>query len=155
MINNDIFRRLIYILDIKNAKIVEIFALADSKVTNEQISSWRKRDIEPLFEHCSDPILTSFLDGLIIVRRGRKNPKESLPQNHLTNNVIFRKLKIALDLKAENIIEIMSLANFPMRKSELSSFFRRTNHRNYRLCRDQVLRNFLKGLSIKYATKKN
>jgi uncharacterized protein YehS (DUF1456 family) len=68
----------------------------------------------------------------------------------LTNNIIFRKLRIALDLKAEDIIDIMNLTEVGISKPELSAFFRKPSNRHYRACKDQVLRNFLKGIQIKY-----
>jgi len=68
----------------------------------------------------------------------------------LTNNSIFRKLKIALDLKGEDILHIMDLADLHMSEHELSAFFRKPGHKHYRLCKDQILRNFLKGLRLKY-----
>jgi len=72
------------------------------------------------------------------------------PEQRLTNNIIFRKLKIALNLKAEDILEIMKLAGIRISKHELSAFFRKPDHKNYRECKDQILRNFLKGVQIKY-----
>jgi len=60
------------------------------------------------------------------------------------------KLKIALNLKAEDVLEIMELAGFLMSKHELSAFFRKPGHKHYRECKDQILRNFLKGMQLKY-----
>jgi len=60
------------------------------------------------------------------------------------------KLKIALNLKAEDVLAIMDLAGFPMSKPELSAFFRRPDHKHYRACQDQILRNFIKGVQHKY-----
>ncbi len=68
----------------------------------------------------------------------------------MTNNIIFRKIKIALDLKNEDVLNIMSLANLPISKHELSAFFRRVDHKHYRICKDQILRNFLAGVQAKY-----
>ena len=58
-------------------------------------------------------------------------------------------LKIALNLKAEEIIELLALAGFHIGKHELSAFFRRADHKHYRECKDQILRNFLKGVQLK------
>ena len=60
------------------------------------------------------------------------------------------KLKIALNLKSEDVLEILQLAEFQLSKHELSAFFRKPGHKHYRDCKDQVLRNFLKGLQMKY-----
>jgi uncharacterized protein YehS (DUF1456 family) len=64
--------------------------------------------------------------------------------------MIFMKLKIALSLKAEDVMAILELADFKISKHELSAFFRKPDHKHYRDCKDQILRNFLKGLQLKY-----
>lgn len=64
----------------------------------------------------------------------------------LTNNDILKKLRVALELKDEDIIHILSLSDFEITKSELSALFRKEDHPNYRPCGDQLLRNFLNGL---------
>ena len=58
------------------------------------------------------------------------------------------KLKIALNMKADDVLEIMRLANFSLSKHELSAFFRKPDHKHYRKCQDQVLRYFLQGLQL-------
>jgi uncharacterized protein YehS (DUF1456 family) len=150
MTNNDILRRMRYIFDYSDVKMVEIFGVADYAVTREQISDWLKKEDDPAYKKCSDTQLAIFLNGLIIDRRGKKEGSKPEPEKRLTNNIIFMKLKIALNLKAEDIIEIMALANFRISKSELSAFFRKSDHRHYRDCQDQILRNFLQGLQLKY-----
>ena len=67
---------------------------------------------------------------------------------HMTNNDILKKLRVALQLRNEHIVEILALVNFRMTASELSAFFRSEDHPNYKPCGDQVLRNFLNGLII-------
>ena len=66
----------------------------------------------------------------------------------LTNNDIFKKLRVAHKLRDEQIVEICKLADFRISKSELGAFFRNDNHTKYMECGDQVLRNFLNGLII-------
>lgn len=66
----------------------------------------------------------------------------------MNNNDIFKKLRVALQLRDEQIVEILQLVDFRISKSELSSFFRNENHPNYKDCGDQILRNFLNGLVI-------
>lgn len=150
MNNNDVMRRVRYIFDFSDAKMIAVFKSADHQVTREQISDWLKKDDDPAFEVCGDKQLAIFLNGLINVKRGKKKGAQPEPEQRLTNNIIFRKLKIALDLKAENVLQIMNLANFSMSKHELSAFFRRSNHKHYKECKDQILRYFLKGVQLKY-----
>lgn len=150
MTNNDILRRIRYIFDFNDSKMIAVFGLADHQVTREQISGWLKKDDDPAYLKCSDTLLAIFLNGLINDKRGKKEGPQPEPEQRLTNNIIFRKLKIALNLKAEGILEIMDLANLRISKHELSAFFRKPNHKHYRDCKDQILRNFLKGLQLKY-----
>lgn len=127
-----------------------IFALADYTVSREQLSDWLKKEDDPAYKNCSDTQLAIFLNGFINERRGKKDGAQPAPEKDLTNNIIFRKIKIALDLKNEDVLSIMSLANLPISKHELSAFFRRIDHKHYRACKDQILRNFLAGVQAKY-----
>jgi len=148
--NNDILRRIRYTFDFDDSKMIEIFGLADLQVTREQISDWLKRDDDPAFQESSDAQLAIFLNGLINDQRGKKEGAQPESEQRLTNNIIFRKLKIALDLKAEDILEILDLTDMHISKHELSAFFRKPGHKHYRDCKDQVLRNFLNGIQLKY-----
>ncbi|MCK5312271.1 MAG: DUF1456 family protein, partial [Desulfobacteraceae bacterium] len=109
-----------------------------------------KKDDDPAFQELSDTQLAIFLNGLINHKRGKKEGSQPVPETRLTNNMIFMKLKIALNLKAEDVLKIMSLADLSISKHELSAFFRRPDHKHYRECKDQILRNFLKGMQLKY-----
>ena len=150
MTNNDILRRIRYIFDFNDSKMIAVFGLADHQVTREQISDWLKKDDDPAHQKCSDTQLSIFLNGLIIDKRGKKEGTQLVPEQRITNNIIFRKLRIALNLKAEDILEIMDLASLRISKHELSALFRRPDHKHYRDCNDQILRNFLKGAQLKY-----
>jgi uncharacterized protein YehS (DUF1456 family) len=130
--------------------MIALFGLAECPVTREQISDWLKQDDKPDYKEISDPLLASFLNGLIIKKRGKKEGPLPEPERVLNNNMIFRKLKIALDFKDEDILETLVLAGFPIGKHELSAFFRKSDHKNYRACQSQILRNFLKGLQLKF-----
>jgi uncharacterized protein YehS (DUF1456 family) len=150
MRNNDILRRLRYTFDLKNSQMIALFALAGVSVSGEQVGGWLKRDEDPAYQECSDRQLAVFLNGLIVDKRGKKDGPQPEPETVLTNNSILMKLRIALNLKAEDVQEIISLADMPISKHELSAFFRRPGHKHYRDCKDQMLRNFLKGVQIKY-----
>jgi uncharacterized protein YehS (DUF1456 family) len=66
----------------------------------------------------------------------------------LSNNDIFKKLRVALELKDTDIIEILKLVDYDISKTELSAIFRSEDHQNFKPCGDQLLRNFLNGLVI-------
>ncbi|MBN2829938.1 MAG: DUF1456 family protein [Candidatus Cloacimonetes bacterium] len=150
MNNNDVLRRLRYTFRLGDNKMIEIFSHVGSSVTKEQLIGWHKKDDDPDYLECSGAKLALFLDGFIIEKRGRI---ENAPQNNdlsINNNIILRKLKIALELQAEDMLEILKSAEFIISKHELSAFFRRPDHQHYRICNDQLLRRFLKGLRLKY-----
>jgi len=148
--NNDILRRIRYIFDYNDKKMIAIFAQADYEVTREQISDWLKKEDDASYKNCPDTQLAIFLNGLINEKRGKKDGPKPVPEKKLNNNIIFRKLKIALNLTNEEVLNILSLANLPISKHELTAFFRRTDHKHYRVCKDQILRNFLNGVQIKF-----
>ena len=150
MNNNDILRRLRYTFNFNDTKMMAIFSLAGYQATRSEISDWLKKEDDPAYQKCNDTQLAIFLNGLINDKRGKKEGAQPEPEKQLNNNIIFRKLKIALNLTAEDILSIIELANLRLSKHELSAFFRRPDHKHYRECKDQVLRNFLKGLKIKF-----
>lgn len=150
MTNNDILRRIRYTFDYSDSKMIDLFALANLQVTREQISNWLKKDDDPDFQNCSDTKLAIFLNGLINDKRGKKEGAQPAAEKRLTNNIIFTKIKIALNLKSEDILAILALNGFRISKHELSAFFRKPGHKHYRECKDQCLRSFLKGVQLKY-----
>lgn len=150
MTNNDILRRLRYTFDFNDTKMMTIFSLTGHEVTREQLSDWLKKDDDPAYQNCTDTQMAIFLNGLIIDRRGKKEGPQPTPEKRLNNNIIFRKLKIALNLQAEDILELLRLADVKISKHELSAFFRKPEHKHYRECKDQILRNFLNGIQLKY-----
>ena len=152
MTNNAVLRRIRYIFDFTDSKMIAVFGSADHQVTRAEISDWLKKDNDPAYRKCSDALLAIFLNGLINDKRGRKEGPQPDRAQRLNNNIVFMKLKIALNLKAEDVLQIMDLANFSISKGELSALFRRPGHKHYRECKDQILRNFLKGMQLKYRT---
>ena len=154
MNNNDILRRIRYVFDFKDNTVINIFGSTDFVVSREEISNWLKKDDDPAFEKLKDVHLASFLNGLINEMRGKREGEQPLPEKRLTNNIIFRKLKIALDLKSEDVIELLNLADFTLSNHELSAFFRKVTHKHYRECNQQVLRYFLQGMQLKYREEK-
>lgn len=149
MTNNDILRRIRYIFNFNDRKMIEIFAHGGVTVSREELSEWLKKDDDPDYLPCKDVLFASFLNGLIVEKRGQKEGAMPEPEKRLNNNIIFRKLKIALDLKSDDVLEILKLADFRMSPHELSAFFRKPDHKHYRECQSQILRNFLMGLQLR------
>lgn len=146
MTNNDILRRIRYTFDFKDTTMVEIFGLAEVEVNQEQVVSWLRKDDDENFVELTDTELAVFLNGFINYKRGKREGEQPKPEQRLTHNIVFQKLRIALNLKAEDILDIFKLVDFRISSHELSAFFRKPGHKNYRECKDQILRNFLEGV---------
>ncbi|MBI5485565.1 MAG: DUF1456 family protein [Deltaproteobacteria bacterium] len=152
MINNDILRRLRYALDLSDPAMITIFKLSGHDITQQELIGILKKEEETGYFDCGNALMTLFLDGLIIHKRGQKGPASGHAENNdalLTNNLILKKLRIALELKEEDLLAVMKLADVVISKSELSALFRNKGHKNFKECGDQFLRNFLKGLTIR------
>ena len=169
MENNDILIRLRYALDIKNTDMVEIFKHGGIDVTKEEVLKILTKshdrfedDVEEVEDenhiYCDNVMLESFLNGFIIFKRGQQEPKpgqsdrsQFLITNYASvNNIVLKKLKIALTLTSEDIIDTLKEAGVLITKGELSALLRKEGHKNYKECGDKYLRNFLKGLALKY-----
>jgi len=155
MNNNDVLRQLRYALNMNDSTMIEIFKLADHEIGQTILTGLLKKEDEEGFVNCGDVVLGYFLDGLILYKRGRKEMKPGETRrsdSRLTNNIILKKLRIALELKEDDMLAVLKLAEVDISKSELSALFRKEGHKNYKECGDQFLRKFLKGLFIRYRT---
>jgi uncharacterized protein YehS (DUF1456 family) len=130
--------------------MVAICALGGLDVTPALVNTWLKKDDDPDYVRCSDHEMAQFLNGFIIEKRGKKEGDAPKAEFSLNNNIIFRKLKIALNLIDQDILDLLESAEFLMGKAELTAFFRKQDHKHYRECQDQILRNFLQGLQKKH-----
>jgi uncharacterized protein YehS (DUF1456 family) len=149
MTNNDVLRRLRYTLDYGDKRMMELFALADREVSRAQLSNWLKKDDDDEYQGLKDVDLASFLNGLITDMRGAKDGEKPVAETELTNNIVLRKIMIAFSMKSDDVLEILQIADLKVSKPELSAFFRKPTHKHYRVCKDQILRNFLSGLQDK------
>lgn len=150
MTNNDIFRRLRYIFDFGDDKMIELFAHTNVQVTRAEISDWLKKEEDAAFQILDDRGLSIFLNGLIIEKRGKKEDGTlPEPEELLSNNAILRKIKIALNYIDDDMLSALEMGGKKISKHELSAFFRNQNHKHYMHCNNQLLRNFLTGLQLK------
>ena len=145
MKNNDIIRRLRYILSINDPGIFDIMRLSGSEEKRSVIRCWFLKDDHPDFQSCPNKQFQFFLNGLIIQKRGSLK-QESHYDLDIDNNFILKKLRIIFNLTTDDIIDLLLSENYKLGKHEMSAFFRSPNHKNYRLCKDQILRNFLNAL---------
>jgi uncharacterized protein YehS (DUF1456 family) len=153
MTNNDILRQLRYTFNFSDDKMMEIFAMADKITSRAQVSNWLKKYEESDYLEMLDVELAIFLNGLIVFNRGKKDGPSPTPENFLNNNAILKKLKIALNLRSDDIIEIFRLVNKIISEHEITAFMRNHKQAQYRAFNDQYLRNFLHGLQLKYRPK--
>ncbi len=149
MQTNDVLQSIRYILNVNEKVLVEIIESAGYLVTLDEMISYLKNEDDLGYELCPDEVMAYFLNGLIVYKR--KNLEGRTPQpieTPMTNNIVLKKIRVAFELKD---IDLMSLiektSHLKITKSELSAFFRKADHRNYRNCGDQYLRNILKGLA--------
>ena len=172
MDNNDILIRLRYALDIRNTGMLEIFKLGGVELTAEEVRKLLIKSKETykydnvVEEHgeidekeenikLKNSMLESFLNGFIIFKRGKQEPKPGQPErtvvtkNENPNNMLLKKMKIALSLTSDDMLDILTEAGVVVTKGELSAIFRKEGHSNYKECGDKYARNFLKGLAIK------
>ena len=153
MTNNDILRRIRYMFHFNELNMVDIFKLAEHEVEKSQVSAWLKKDEDPELVEITDRELAIFLNGLIIDKRGKREGPQPEPEDPLSNNMILRKLKIAFNLKSDDIIDLFTLIDKKIGKHELSAFFRHPDNKSYEPCGNQYLRQFLNGLQKKYKFK--
>ena len=153
---NSVLRRVRFALSLNDSATLGIFKLVDYAMEEEYLHGMMKKEEEPGFIPCRDKVMALFLDGLIIKRRGKQENPDAKPAKVLTgsqrisNNDILRKLRIAMNYREEDMLAVFRLADFNVGKGELSALFRKSDHRSYRPCQDQLLRNFLQGMVIKY-----
>lgn len=161
MLNNDIMIRLRYALDIKDTDMVEIFKLGGVNVSKDDVRMMLQRVDEDEFGEeivpegyirINNAIMEQFLNGMVIFKRGKRPGETGAPPltGETVNNQLLKKVKIALSLTSEDMLEIFDLAGVRVSKGELGAILRKEGHKNYRECGDKFARNFLKGLALKF-----
>ena len=152
MANNDILRSIRDALELDAVTMIQIFKEAGREVGLSAIDAFLKTEAEDGYIPCSNPIMGFFLDGLIIHNRGKQAgspaPAEK-PLAELSNNAMLKKLRIALDLKEDDLLGIFKLAGTVITKHELTALFRKPGHKHYKECTDQLLRAFIKGVALR------
>ncbi|MEI4622508.1 DUF1456 family protein [Bacillus pfraonensis] len=169
MSNNDILKRVRYAMDIKDIDMVEIFKLGGMEVTKEEVvdmltkvkkSPQHEAENADVVEEdyvltCDMMMLEAFLNGFITLKRGKQDPKPGQPaaplqSNESANNLLLKKMKIALFLTSEDVLAILDSVGVKVTKGELGALLRKKGHKNYKECGDRYARNFVKGLAVKY-----
>ncbi len=153
MKTNDILYKIQKALNLSQEEMLEAYKLAEYKMDATHLDSLLKRRLEEGFKLCSYEELGIFLDGFVTLKRGpspKKNNDDEVVE--LTNNLILKKLRIALELKEAETEIIFSLADIELSKQQLASLFRKEGHKNFKECSDELLMAFLDGLDEFYFT---
>jgi len=179
METNDVLRMFRYALNIPDTTMVNIFTIAECRIDKPQLLNLLKKVDEPGYAVCSPDLLEHFFDGLILYNRGSRSDssdsgdksvdngddgertlpmqekniwksQKSNPPQSLSNNAILKKIRVSLDLKQEDMMEIFRLGKVRMAKGEFTALFRKEGHKNYKECGDQYLRKFLQGLALRH-----
>lgn len=150
MINNDVLRSVRFMLKVGDSTLAEIIKLGGGSIAPMQVAAFLKREDEPGFVLCDAKTMGQFLDGLIIHRRGpAPEGKTQVIEKHVTNNTVLKKLRVAFELKEDDLVEMIKSVGFEISRPELSALFRKPDHKNFRPCGDQFLRAFLKALTAR------
>ncbi|ANP76071.1 MULTISPECIES: DUF1456 family protein [Vibrio] len=148
MTNNEILRRIQHALNLKNAQIIKAIEQADVTVAHDQVINWLKDDNDKSCSKMKDKELAVFLNGFINLKRGKKEGEQPKPEVALTNNMIFMKLRIALNMKAEDVLDVLEVVGISLSKYEIGAYFRKPENKNYKVCEDQLLCDFLNGVQF-------
>jgi uncharacterized protein YehS (DUF1456 family) len=147
---NEILYRIQKALTLSTENMLEAYKLENFKMDDAHLSSLLTKRQEKDFKICSYEELGVFLDGLVVLKRG-PSPKPSGDEAvSLTNNLVLKKLRIALELKEAETEIIFGLGDAQLSKQELKSLFRKEGHKNFKVCSDELLMAFLEGLDEFY-----
>lgn len=149
MLNNDVLRSLRYSLNLSDSALLEMLHGLEPELDLATLRGFLASEEDESFIRMEDELMVGFLDHLIVSRRGpspQPAPPTELP---LTNNTVLKKLRVAFTLQESDLMDILKSVEFEVSKPELSALFRKAGHSNYRLCGDQLLRQFLKGLTLR------
>jgi uncharacterized protein YehS (DUF1456 family) len=146
--NNYVLTSITTILEFDAAKLIAVFASVEQKLSKKAAKLWLENSDE--CEACTDEFLELFLNGLINELRGKKDGPLPALSDELSNNIILRKLTIAFDLKADNVIYLLARADQHLKTNELSAFFRKKGNSHFRPCNDDIITALIQGLAAKY-----
>ena len=148
MTHNDFLRSIRYLLNVNDSTLADILRLANLDVSIAEIVAFLKKEDEVGYRECGDRVMAHFLNGLVLYKRGPDPSRPPQPiEIPVTNNTVLKKLRVAFELKDSDIIALFAKTGLRVSKAELGAFCRRPDHRNYRECGNQFLRNLLKAMA--------
>jgi len=148
---NDILFKLKTALSIDNENMIKAYALADYEMTEERLGHILKRRQDKDYEEATYEELGVFLDGLVLLKRG---PSDKVANDDeavaLTNNLILKKVRVAMELKEAELVILFALGEATLTKRQIGSLFRKEGGKNFKECSDELLMAFLEGLDEFY-----
>lgn len=155
MTHNDLLRRLRYALDLSDPRVLALVRAGGGEATEADLPGWFSREEDPGFVELPERAMTAFLDGLVLDRRGPRDPSTPPPPKvRLDNNQVLKKLRIAFELQEQDLLAMLAAGGTTFSSAELTALFRKPDHKHYRACGDQVLRHFLHGLTERQRAKR-
>ena len=153
MNTNDVLYKIQKALKLSSEDILKAYELESYNMDKTHLDALLKRQQEKDSKLCSYEELGVFLDGLVTFKRGPSPKKADTTEIvELTNNLILKKLRIALELKEAETEIIFGLGDVELSKQQLASLFRKEGHKNFKACSDELLTAFLNGLDEFYFT---
>ena len=148
---NDILFKLKTALSIDNESMIKAYALAEYEMKEERLNNILKRRQDKGYEDATYEELGVFLDGLVLLKRG---PSDKVVNDDevvaLTNNLILKKVRVAMELKEPELVILFALAEVSLTKRQIGSLFRKEGGKNFKECSDELLMAFLEGLDEFY-----
>ena len=143
-------------------KIIESFLLQEEELEQILESAKVGKSLQEFKDSLNSPHPASavsekgcldFLDGLIAMRRGPSDKESDNSQVPLNNNVVLKKLRIALDFREFAMLEMFNGQGIELSSSELTALFRKEGHKHYRECDDQMLMSFFNAVKVHFEDK--
>ncbi|HIM94410.1 MAG TPA: DUF1456 family protein [Campylobacterales bacterium] len=148
---NDILFKIKTALSLDNEAIIKAYTLVEYEMSQERLTDILKKRQDKGYAEATYEELGLFLDGLILLKRGKASTtKDEDEVFELTNNLILKKLRVALELKEAELVILFALAEVTITKRQIGSLFRKEGGKNFKACSDELLLSFLEGLDEFY-----
>ena len=148
---NDILFKIKTALSLDDEMIIKAYSLVEHDMKKDRLTNILKKHQDKGYEEATYEELGLFLDGLVLLKRGvSSTPKDENEIVELTNNLILKKLRVALELKEAELVILFALAEVSITKRQIGSLFRKEGGKNFKSCSDELLLSFLEGLDEFY-----
>jgi len=136
---------------LSNSELIEAYSLVDYSMKNERLENILKRRQDQGYEEANYEELGIFLDGLVLLKRGASDRVSTIEEAvALSNNLIMKKLRVALELKEAELVIVFALAEITLTKRQIGALFRKEGTKNFKYASDELLMAFIEGLDEFY-----